>query len=202
MCLLTFEYIRAPKPYFTKYFLKQYFQNCLLLMLKIQILLKKHKENSTMISFAILIFATMFGGLLAQIADSKLSSALQYVLIVAYILNILLVLLTKYCEANENLFSHIQNLSFWQVLPHIRLYLTLRPHLQLVTFITLVIYPAIYLTLYIFDLKKIIFVFLVVMFLSMVVSMVLWGWVLSWFLMGWPTPIRDEEVEFMNRLVN
>lgn len=156
-----------------------------------------------MISFAIaMIFATLFGGLLAQIADSKLSSVLQYVTIAAYILNILLVLLTKYCEANENLFSHIQqNLSFWQVIPHIRLYLILRPHLRLVTFITLVIYPAIYLTLNIFDFKKIIFVFLVVIFFSMVVSTVLWGWVLSWFLMGWPTPIRDEEVEFMNRLV-
>lgn len=153
-----------------------------------------------MISFMIaMIIATILGGLLAQIADPKLSLYLQYAIIAAFILNILLILLTKYCEANENLFTHIQNLTFWQILPHVRLYLILRPYLRLVTLITLVIYPAIYLILYIFDLK-IIFVFSVGMFFSMVVSGVLWGWVLSWFLMGWPTPIRDEEVEFMNRL--
>lgn len=143
--------------------------------------------------------AIIFGGLLDQIADSKLTSFLQYAILSAFVLNILLILITKYCEANENLFSHIQNLSFWTILPHVRLYLILRPNLRLITLITLVIYPTIYLILYIFDLK-ILFVFSVVMFFSMVVSGVLWGWVLSWFLMGWPTPIRDEEVEFMNRL--
>lgn len=143
--------------------------------------------------------AIIFGGLLDQIADSKLTSFLQYAILSTFVLNILLILITKYCEANENLFSHIQNLSFWTILPHVRLYLILRPNLRLITLITLVIYPTIYLILYIFDLK-ILFVFSVVMFFSMVVSGVLWGWVLSWFLMGWPTPIRDEEVEFMNRL--
>lgn len=153
-----------------------------------------------MISFMIaMIIATILGGLLAQIADTKLSLYVQYAIIVAFIFNILLILLTKYCEANENLFSHAQNLTFWQILPHVRLYLILRPYLRLITLITLVIYPAIYLILYIVDLK-IIFVFSVGMFFSMVVLGVLWGWVLSWFLMGWPTPIRDEEVEFMNRL--
>lgn len=153
-----------------------------------------------MISFMIaMIIANILGGLLAQITDPQLSSYLQYAIIVAFIINILLILLTKYCEAYENSFAHIQNLSFWRILPHIRLYLILRPYLRLVTLITLVIYPAIYLVLYIFDLK-IIFVFSVGMFSSMVVSGVLWGWVLSWFLMGWPTPIRDEEVELMNRL--
>ena len=154
-----------------------------------------------MIFFAIaMILGTIFGGLLAQIAESKLSTVLQYAIIIGFVLNILLILLVKYCEANENSFSHIQNLSLWQVLPHTRLYLILRPYFQLVSITTLVIYPAIYHILYILDLKKIIFVFSVVMFLSMVVSGVLWGWVLSWFLMGWPTPIRDEEVEFMNSL--
>lgn len=143
--------------------------------------------------------AIIFGGLLDQIADSKLTSFLQYAILSTFVLNILLILITKYCEANENLFSYIQNLSFWTILPHVRLYLILRPNLRLITLITLVIYPTIYLILYIFDLK-ILFVFSVVMFFSMVVSGVLWGWVLSWFLMGWPTPIRDEEVEFMNRL--
>lgn len=171
-------------------------------MLNILLLPKKFKSNSTMISFAIaMIIATIFGGLLAQFANSKLFSFLQYAIIIAFVLNILLVLLTKYCEANENSFSHIQNLSFWQNIPHVQLYLILRPYLQLVTIIALVICPTIYLILYIFDLKKIIFVFSVVIFFSMVVSSLLWGWMLSWFLMGWPTPIRDEEVEFMNRLV-
>lgn len=143
--------------------------------------------------------AIIFGGLLDQIADSKLTSFLQHAILSAFVLNILLILITKYCEANESLFSQIQNLSFWTILPHVRLYLILRPNLRLITLITLVIYPTIYLILYIFDLK-ILFVFSVVMFFSMVVSGILWGWVLSWFLMGWPTPIRDEEVEFMNSL--
>lgn len=147
----------------------------------------------------VMIIATILGGLLAQIANSMLSSYLQYAIIIAFTLNILLILLTKYCEAYENSFAHIQNLSFWKILPHVRLYLILRPYLRLVTLITLVIYPAIYLVLYIFDLR-ILFVFSVGMFFSMVLSGALWGWVLSWFLMGWPTPIRDEEVVFMNRL--
>lgn len=153
-----------------------------------------------MISFiTAIIITTILGVLLVQLAYSNLTSFLQHAIISAFILNILLIILTKYCEANENLFSHIKDLSFWHVLPHVRLYLILRPNLRLITLITLVIYPTIYLIMYILDLK-ILFVFSVVMFFSMVVSGVLWGWVLSWFLMGWPTPIRDEEVEFMNRL--
>lgn len=148
-----------------------------------------------------IIIGTIFGGLLVQLANTKLTSFIQYAIIPAFVLNVVLILITNICEANENLFSYIQNLSFWQVLPHVRLYLILRPNLRLITLITLVIYPTIYLLLYIFDVN-ILFVFSVMMFCSMVVSGVLWGWVLSWFLMGWPSPIRDEELEVMNRLTN
>lgn len=143
-----------------------------------------------------LLIASILGGFLAQIADPKY---LQYAIIIAFSLNILLILITKSCEANENLFTQFQTLDFWQILPHARLYLILRPYLRIVTLITLVAYPAIYLILYAFDLK-IIFAFSIGMFFSMVVSGVAWGWMLSWFLMGWPTPIRDEELDVMNRL--
>lgn len=103
----------------------------------------------------------------------KLFLYLQYAIIALFILNILLILFTKYCEANETLFIHIQNLSFWHILLHVRLYLIVCLYLRPVKLITLVVYPAIYLILYIFDLK-IIFVYPAGMFFSMFVSGVLW----------------------------
>lgn len=141
---------------------------------------------------------SILGGLLTQTVNPMLSSYLRYAILLMWTFNIFLILFTKYCEMHEDLFSQLPNLSMWKILPSIRLYLKLRPHLRIVTVITLIAYPAIYLILYALD-SKFIFVFSIGMFLSMVISAIAWGWVLSWFVMGWPTPILDEELDSLNK---
>lgn len=83
--------------------------------------------------------------------------------------NIFLILSIKYCKVYQGLFSQISNISIWEILPNIQLYLIFRLYLRIIIIIIFVTYPVLYFILYSLD-SKITFVFLVGMFLSMIVT--------------------------------
>lgn len=153
----------------------------------------------TLFTIAVAILAVLGGGFYIQTVDPVLLLYIKHAIFLIWSFNIFLILFTKYCERHEDLFDQIPNLPIWELLPSTRLYLILHPYLRIVTVTTLIAYPAIYLILYALN-SKFIFVFSIWMFLSMVMSTIAWGWVLSWFIMGWPTPILDEELDVLNQL--
>lgn len=147
-----------------------------------------------------LTLSSILGGFLAQMTDPILFWYLKNAILLIWTFNIFLILFTIYCEAHDGLFSQIPDISMWEMIHPLQHYMILRPYLRTITLITLVGYPTIYfILLQVFD-SRMIFVFSVGMLLSMVVSAIAWGWVLSWFVMGWPTPMLNKELNRLNKL--